>query len=150
MIDLKGKRGLVLGVANAHSIAYGCARAFHDAGAALAITCLNDKAALESKENDLESHPFEELQLGRTAALVHQLSEPDIEAFAAISGDLNPLRVDKPFASEHIFHRLIAHGMWAGALISNVLGTQLPGPDTLYVHPDLGFKRAIARGTPSA
>ena len=44
MISLKGKRGLVLGIANANSIAYGCAKAFHDAGAELAITYLNERA----------------------------------------------------------------------------------------------------------
>ncbi|MBI1215007.1 MAG: enoyl-ACP reductase FabI [Alphaproteobacteria bacterium] len=41
---MKGKKGLVVGVANAHSIAWGCAQALHDAGAELALTYLNDKA----------------------------------------------------------------------------------------------------------
>lgn len=41
---LKGKKGLVVGIANDKSIAWGCARAFHEAGAELAITYLNDKA----------------------------------------------------------------------------------------------------------
>jgi enoyl-[acyl-carrier protein] reductase I len=41
---LEGKKGLVAGIANAHSIAYGCARAFHEAGADLAVTYLNEKA----------------------------------------------------------------------------------------------------------
>ena len=44
IIDLSGKRGLVVGIANEHSIATGCARQFHAAGAELAITYLNDKA----------------------------------------------------------------------------------------------------------
>lgn len=44
MISLEGKNGLVVGIANEHSIAYGCARAFRAAGADLAITYLNEKA----------------------------------------------------------------------------------------------------------
>jgi enoyl-[acyl-carrier protein] reductase I len=44
LINLKGKKGLVAGVANEHSIAYGCAKAFREAGADLAITYLNEKA----------------------------------------------------------------------------------------------------------
>lgn len=44
MMDLQGKKGLVLGIANVHSIAYGCAQAYHAAGAELAVTYLNDKA----------------------------------------------------------------------------------------------------------
>lgn len=94
----------------------------------------------------LESHTFDELTVGQTATLIRQLAERDIEAFAAISGDVNPLLVDRRFAQEHEFHHLIAHGMWAGALISNVLGTQLPGPGTVYVHQDLDFRRPIALG----
>ena len=42
MSSLEGKRGLVLGIANDHSIAYGCAKAFREAGARLAVTYLND------------------------------------------------------------------------------------------------------------
>ena len=42
--DLQGKKGLVVGIANEHSIAWGCARAFRSAGAELAVTWLNDKA----------------------------------------------------------------------------------------------------------
>ncbi|HEU5047299.1 MAG TPA: enoyl-ACP reductase FabI [Rickettsiales bacterium] len=41
---LEGKKGLIVGIANEHSIAWGCAKAFRDAGAELAITYLNDKA----------------------------------------------------------------------------------------------------------
>ncbi|MFC3228199.1 enoyl-ACP reductase FabI [Marinibaculum pumilum] len=45
IVDLDGKRGLVVGIANESSIAAGCATAFHDAGARLAVTYLNGKAA---------------------------------------------------------------------------------------------------------
>ncbi len=44
IVDLAGRKGLVVGIANAHSIAEGCAAAFRDAGAELAVTYLNDKA----------------------------------------------------------------------------------------------------------
>ncbi len=44
MGTLSGKKGLVIGIANEHSIAWGCAKAFHEAGAELAITYLNEKA----------------------------------------------------------------------------------------------------------
>ena len=44
MFSLAGKRALVVGVANEHSIAWGCAKAFADQGADLAVTYLNAKA----------------------------------------------------------------------------------------------------------
>ncbi|KVN79259.1 enoyl-ACP reductase [Burkholderia ubonensis] len=43
-LPLEGRKALILGIANEHSIAYGCARAFRELGAELAITCANDKA----------------------------------------------------------------------------------------------------------
>lgn len=43
-LSLEGKKGLVVGIADKHSIAWGCARAMHAAGAELAVTWLNDKA----------------------------------------------------------------------------------------------------------
>lgn len=57
MLDLKGKRGLVFGVANEHSIAYGCAKALHRAGADLCITYLNEKAKehVEPLANELNA-----------------------------------------------------------------------------------------------
>jgi enoyl-[acyl-carrier protein] reductase I len=44
LFNLEGKRGLVVGIANEHSIAYGCAKAFRELGADLAVTYLNAKA----------------------------------------------------------------------------------------------------------
>ncbi len=44
IVDLSGKRGLVVGIANEHSIAAGCASAFRQAGAEFAVTYLNEKA----------------------------------------------------------------------------------------------------------
>ena len=43
-LSLQGKKGLILGIANDHSIAWGCARAAHLLGADIVATCLNDKA----------------------------------------------------------------------------------------------------------
>lgn len=57
---LEGRKGVVLGIANAHSIAYGCARAFRALGAELAITYLNDKARpyVEPLAQELEAPLF--------------------------------------------------------------------------------------------
>jgi enoyl-[acyl-carrier protein] reductase I len=78
-IDLSGKCGLVVGVANEHSIAWGCAQAFHAAGAKLALTWLNDKARLHAE-------PLAR-QLGAALALPLDVQQPgQLEAvFAAIA-----------------------------------------------------------------
>ena len=68
---LLGRKALVLGIANEHSIAYGCARAFHKLGAELAITYLNDKARayVEPLAKQLEAPIFEPLNVQQPGQL---------------------------------------------------------------------------------
>ena len=63
---LKGKKALVVGIANEHSIAYGCAKAFRELGADLAITYLNEKARpyVEPLARELEAPLFLPLDVG--------------------------------------------------------------------------------------
>ena len=75
----------------------------------------------------IENQTFGELKPGDTARLVRTLDYKDIEVFAIMSGDVNPTHVDESFAKSDTFHNVVAHGMWGGALIFTVLGTELPG-----------------------
>ena len=63
-----------------------------------------------------------------------------------MSGDVNPAHVDEEFARSDMFHKVIAHGMWGAALISTVLGTELPGPGTIYLGQTLSFRRPVVIG----
>ncbi|MEM6973524.1 MAG: bifunctional enoyl-CoA hydratase/phosphate acetyltransferase [Pseudomonadota bacterium] len=94
----------------------------------------------------IENRPFDEIEVGDYAELVRTLEAQDIDAFAVVSGDVNPAHVDQEFAEGDIFHKVIAHGMWGGALISNVLGTQLPGPGTIYLDQSLKFLKPVGVG----
>jgi phosphotransacetylase/acyl dehydratase len=94
----------------------------------------------------IENRTFDELQPGDAASLVHTLTAEDVELFAIVSGDVNPMHVDDAFAKSDMFHRIVAHGMWGGALISAVLGTELPGPGTVYLGQSLRFQRPIGLG----
>lgn len=96
--------------------------------------------------NRIENRTFDEIQVGEAASLVHTLTYQDIELFAVVSGDVNPAHVDHEFARSDIFHKVIAHGMWGGALISTVLGTQLPGPGTIYLDQSLSFRHPVGVG----
>src|SRR5664280_1520331 len=49
-----------------------------------------------------------------SARLSRTLTKEDIEPFAVMSGDVNPVCVDEEFARDDMFHKLIAHGMWGG------------------------------------
>ena len=94
----------------------------------------------------IENQPFDELRIGQSARLVRTISQADIQAFAAVSGDTNPAHLDQAYADASMFHGVIAHGMWGGALISAVLGTTLPGPGTIYLEQSLRFSRPVRVG----
>jgi phosphate acetyltransferase len=94
----------------------------------------------------IENLTFDELQLGQRAHLLRTLSLQDIQAFALVSGDVNPAHVDAEYAEGTRFHGVIAHGMFAGALISGLLGTEFPGPGTIYIEQNLRFHRPVHVG----
>jgi hypothetical protein len=80
--------------------------------------------------------------MGQSARLLRTLTVNDIQAFAAVSGDTNPAHLNAEYASDTLFHGVSGHGMWSGALISALLGTQFPGTGTIYL--DQALQRAYA------
>jgi 3-hydroxybutyryl-CoA dehydratase len=89
---------------------------------------------------------FEELSVGQTASLGKTITEADILMFAAVSLDSNPVHMNEEAAKASIFGTRIAHGMLSAGLISAVLGTQLPGPGTIYMGQSLRFKAPVKPG----
>ena len=94
----------------------------------------------------IENKTFDEIAVGDSAEITRTLKSQDIELFAVMSGDVNPAHVDEAYAKSDRFHEVIAHGMWGGALISAVLGTELPGPGTIYLNQSLGFRHPVGLG----
>ncbi|HAX23329.1 MAG TPA: enoyl-CoA hydratase [Hydrogenophaga sp.] len=94
----------------------------------------------------VENHTFDELQIGQSARLLRTLTPQDIQAFAAVSGDTNPAHLNAEYANDTLFHGVIGHGMWSGALISALLGTQFPGTGTIYLDQALHFSRPVRIG----
>lgn len=94
----------------------------------------------------VENFTFDELSLGQSAQRSHTLTPQDVLAFAAVSGDANPAHLDAEYAAGTMFKGVIAHGLWGGAFISAVLGTQLPGPGTIYLEQTLRFSRPVRPG----
>lgn len=89
---------------------------------------------------------YDEISVGDTASIQHSLTKRDIVLFAIMSGDVNPAHLDEEYAKSDFFHQIIAHGMWGASLLSTVLGTQLPGPGTIYVNQSLKFLKPILVG----
>lgn len=89
---------------------------------------------------------FEDLEPGMEASFAKTITEADVNAFAALSGDVNPVHMCDSFAAETIFKRRIAHGFLTGSLISTVLGTKLPGPGCIYLSQNLKFRAPVYLG----
>jgi phosphate acetyltransferase len=93
----------------------------------------------------LENKVFDDLSIGDSASLVRLVNDDDIKLFAAMSGDASPSATDPRTAGGGTGHTVI-HGMWTGGLVSTLIGTQLPGPGTIYLGQDLRFGKPVATG----
>lgn len=93
-----------------------------------------------------ENVTFDEIKVGQSSQLIRSITFEDIQAFAAVSGDINPAHLNPEYASTTPFKTVIAHGMLGGALISAVLGNQFPGPGTIYLNQDMRFRRPVRVG----
>lgn len=89
---------------------------------------------------------FEDLKLGMEHSRSRVITRQEIEAFGAACGDHNPVHFDEEYASNTMFGGVIAHGMLSAGLISAVLGEDLPGNGTIYLHQTLTFRAPVRPG----
>ena len=83
---------------------------------------------------------------GDTAEITKTIEQADIDAFANVTGDHNPVHVDEEFAKTTRFGRRIAHGMLTASLISAVLANKLPGEGSVYLGQTLQFVAPVFAG----
>ena len=89
---------------------------------------------------------IDELRIGETHRFAKTISESDVYGYAGITGDLNPAHINEQYASNTFFKTRIAHGMLTAGFISAIIGTQLPGPGTIYISQTLNFKAPVRIG----
>lgn len=89
---------------------------------------------------------IEDLEIGMMRSLTKQITDLDIELFAQVSTDHNPVHMDDDYALDTIFEGRIAHGMLTAGLISAVIGEQLPGHGTVYLGQSLKFLAPVRPG----
>jgi acyl dehydratase len=83
---------------------------------------------------------------GDSAEITKIIEQADVDAFADLTGDHNPVHVDEEFAKTTRFGRRIAHGMLTASLISSVLANKLPGEGSVYLGQTLEFKAPVFPG----
>ncbi|PUA30672.1 MAG: 3-hydroxybutyryl-CoA dehydratase [Cellvibrio sp. 79] len=94
----------------------------------------------------LENYPINEISVGQSATFSKTLTQADVILFAACSGDVNPVHLDKDYAATTPFGEPIGHGMWTGALVSAAIAMRLPGPGSVYRSQSLNFKYPVKPG----
>ena len=89
---------------------------------------------------------IEDIEMGMTRYIRKIITDRDIEQFAEISTDHNPVHLDDDYARDTIFEGRIAHGMLTAGVISAVIGEQLPGHGTIYMSQNLKFLAPVRPG----
>ena len=89
------------------------------------------------------SPTFDEITIGQSTDYTRTITEADIEKFADVSGDHNPVHMDEDFAKTTMFKGRIAHGLLSASFISTILASKLPGPGTIYLSQELKFLRPV-------
>lgn len=95
---------------------------------------------------DLNGFYFEDLEVGTTDEFSKTISESDIQTFADVSGDKNPVHLNPEYAKATVFKGCIAHGILTASFVSTVIGTRMPGPGCIYVAQNLKFKAPVRAG----
>jgi phosphate acetyltransferase/phosphate butyryltransferase len=94
----------------------------------------------------VRNRTFDEIAVGDVYAIERTLTAQDVQLYAILSGDVTVQQLDEKFAASTRLHGVIAHGMWAGALISAVIGAHLPGPGATYHSQTLRFRAPVRIG----
>ena len=89
---------------------------------------------------------FDSIKVGDCRQLTRSITAEDIRRFVEMTGDNNPLHVDRAFATETAFKDIVVHGMLGASFISTVIGTQLPGPGALWVSQSMDFLLPVRLG----
>jgi len=87
-----------------------------------------------------------EIKVGDSARRSMRITEEDIEAFAKLTGDRNPLHFDDAFARSLGFNGRIAHGMLTSSILSTLLGMDIPGRGAIYLEQRVRYLDAVYPG----
>ena len=96
--------------------------------------------------SQLSNFTFDEITIGQRAEYSKAVTDNDIQMFAAVSGDVNPLHLDPEFAAGTRFGERIAHGMLTASFVSAALAMKLPGPGCIFMEQSLKFRLPVKIG----
>ncbi len=83
------------------------------------------------------------LEVNQVYSHEFQFSQEEVNRFAEVTGDKNPVHTDAEYAAKSMFKRPIMHGMLSASLFSKVFGTLFPGEGTIYLKQSLNFLKPM-------
>ena len=84
--------------------------------------------------------------IGQKDSFSKTLTAREVDAFAEISGDMNPVHLDDEYAKQTRFGKRIAHGALTASLISTIIGTKLPGVGSIYMSQSTKWIKPVFLG----
>lgn len=89
---------------------------------------------------------MEDIHIGDSDSFDRLWTEEDVNTFAKVSGDMNPLHMDEEYAQTTKFKGRLVHGMLVASLCSTLVGMYIPGKRCLYLSQSLFFKNPVYIG----
>lgn len=83
------------------------------------------------------------IKLGQTFSHNFQFTQKEVNLFAEVTGDNNPVHIDFEYAATTMFKKPIIHGMLGASIFSKVFGTLFPGEGTIYLNQELKFSKPM-------
>ena len=83
------------------------------------------------------------IEAGQIYKHAFSFSQNDVEKFAEVTGDKNPIHLDNNYAAQTVFKRPIMHGFLGGSIFSKVFGTLFPGEGTIYLKQSMAFVKPM-------
>jgi 3-hydroxybutyryl-CoA dehydratase len=96
--------------------------------------------------NEVRIYRFEDVEVGQTEELAVTITREMVDAFASVTGDINPLHMSEAFAKSRGHAGRVAHGLLVASLFSTIAGTMLPGRDCLIHNVRFDFTRPVLAG----
>ena len=101
---------------------------------------------MQMNKNGIKLNDFDSIKLNMSGNLERIIYEQDLINFAEVSGDTNPIHLNKQFAAKSIFGEQVSHGLLVASFISAVFGTIFPGPGWIYISQNIEFKAPVFIG----